>query len=63
MKEEIKNNALSDEELNEVAGGDSLYPEPTNLMWCEDCKKNVRVPILSLFCPDCEGSHLSEPRT
>ena len=55
MKEEIKNNALNDEELKEASGG---LRGPT-IMWCEDCQKYVVVGSNGqATCPDCGGSNV-----
>ena len=63
MKEEIKLNALNDEALDQVAGGAPRIEELTLLRWCDDCQKNVEFPLGGLFCPECGGCHISEPRT
>lgn len=58
MKEEIKNNALSDEELNEVAGGAGDPME----FYCYDCKNNrifYRDDEGKLTCEVCGGHRFS----
>ena len=70
--EEQKLNALNDEALDQVSGGNDggnktglwddpePVPEPTTVRWCDYCKRNMNVPGQPVFCPNC-GNPLSEP--
>ena len=62
MKEEIKNNALNDEELNEVSGGGIGHD--FRIYWCPKCQQNRLFYTFreSCECQECGGSEHEPPK-